>query len=249
MNTENTTITGIPSVTDYIVQANKIDTLNRTNGQLIQQINDLKKDKEELEAKQPQVKVTYTNKSDGLLYWTGSVWGNTSTSSLDKVEYFNLSTVEENIRKDLEAKYESDLRELKELNIKIKNLEEDADLLKEQHERVIEKLSEAEQRNFEDMVDEKNKLIAKLKEDYKKLKDNNTDAAKELKRQSELSKLQKQLRLVKEENQRLNRLSLFGKLFDREARRANREFQLKLKELEQCVYTLYFDPEQENFYF
>lgn len=242
MNTNTTTTTGMPSIQDYISQTNKNDTLIRTNGQLTQQIIDLKEQIKKAEEKQPYIKLITQSDSNGDVYWGKLISG----ISKPTVQYINMSEAESIVRKDLESKYETEISELKSLRQTLKYKEEDLELLQQEMDRRLTKAVKVERDESNQIINEKNKIIDKLKEDFKKLKDNNTDIANNLRRKTELKKLNDQISLLTKENERLNKLGIFSRLSSKN-RKTWLEYKLKMKELKRTVHTLYWDPKQEEY--
>lgn len=184
----------------------EIGTLESANTNLEDQVSELKS---KIEDKTPQVRIV-------TLKPTSTRWGDTYNET--SVEYKNLSSVQDDIRKELETKFKKDLdtkdAAIKSLN---KTIEESATESERKikvitsdyarYELELKMDTEKRRRKMLEDVNDKNLEIEKLQKEIVKIKEDKTDAQLEAKRIEEIKTLK--LR-IKELTDKVNELASTG---------------------------------------
>lgn len=171
-----------------------INALNREVGAKSEQLGILSKQLEEAKSKQPEVRVVkVAQKRDS---WGDPIRG----TETEVLEYRNLSSIQDDIRKELEAKYKKDLesneKTIKDLNKKLEDKSED---YARNVKRIESDYASYTQSNELDYKDKKLKLdkkladkdleIQKIREELEKVKNDKTDEQVAKQREEEITKL------------------------------------------------------------
>ena len=210
-NTKDLMIEKVLELTKDLTNANsKIDGLNREMGSKNEYIANLDKQIQELNSKQPEVRIT-TQK-------TYDQWGDPHFD--DKVEYFNLELVKSNLKKDLDKEYNSKIEKLeKDLKNTLKTLEgkdEEIEKIRKSYDSERANIrqdydlkSQELDREYRKKNDKKNQEIKELQEELEKVKTNKTDEELEKQRNEEILKLKLQIKELKKQIEEFLSFNIF----------------------------------------
>jgi chromosome segregation ATPase len=171
--------------------------------------------KEKLEQKAPEVRiVTVTKKQNS--------WGDTYNDST--IEYKNLSSVQDDIRKELETKFKKDLEKSE---ATIKDLNKQLEASEEKHSKEVKIIKsnyddyslqtrldyEERERSRKEKLEKKDLEIKKLNEELEKVKNDKTDEQLVAAREEEISLLNKRIAKLEEIIKYVKSLNIFKRLF------------------------------------
>ena len=195
---------------------NELSVSQREAGAQEETINILNKQIEEIKNKQPEVRIIKQVPKK-------NTWGDVYGIADEVIEYRNLSSIQDDIRKELESKYKKDLesneKTIKDLN---KVLERNEENYISRYNKVVSEYSKYAQDNRLEYDDKKLKLdkklhdkdleIQKIREELEKVKNDKTDEQVAKQREEEIIKLKlriKELEKTVKEIMNMNFLKRF----------------------------------------
>ena len=172
---------------------NELSVSQREAGAQEETINILNKQIEEIKNKQPEVRIIKQVPKK-------NTWGDVYGIADEVIEYRNLSSIQDDIRKELESKYKKDLesneKTIKDLNKKLEHNEEN---YISRYNNVVSEYSKYTQESRLEYDDKKLKLdkklhdkdleIQKIREELEKVKNDKTDEQVAKQREEEITKL------------------------------------------------------------
>jgi len=215
---------------------NQVSSLQRELGSEEEHNQTLRNQIEELKSKQPEVRII-TSKPVSNRY------GDTYTEST--IEYRNLSSVQDDIRKEIEAKYKKDLDKSE---ATIKSLNKDLESKQDFYHNEIKKIEsryenyslgnrlsfEADKRALDEREIKKDLKIKELKEEIEKIKNDKTDEQLAKQREEEIKTLKDRIEELEASVANLTSTNIFKRIWnailDKNARVAAQKELLKKKE-------------------
>lgn len=178
---------------DILAKQEVINALNREVGTKNALVDSLNKQLEEAKAKQPEIRVIKPSPKRNS-------WGDVVGETTEIVEYRNLSSIQDDIRKELEAKYKKDLesneKTIKDLNKRLETLKDDQDRSIKVIESSYAKYTQDNQLEYEakklkldKKLADKDLEIQKIREELEKVKTDKTDEQVAKQREEEITKL------------------------------------------------------------